>query len=176
MLATSHPLEPIGIKPADDQSSEIAALAGHWSTTNHLPTEVGRLALMVVVGSWFGAHLGSRWLSPRQIHVFTTGKPTKSNQGGSPPPGASQHRLNSHPCEGARMQFHLAGRSHRLLAMFASKSTVRFFSWAVMSRVNRSPMGLCCQMRRALFPGCNCLMAISGVSRDSRHFLNLLKC
>lgn len=50
--------------------NSIAALAGNWSAANHLPRGIGRLALAVVVGSWLGAHLGSRWLSPRQIHVL----------------------------------------------------------------------------------------------------------
>lgn len=44
-----------------------SALAGNWSATNHLPHGIGRLALMVVMGSWLGAQLGSRWLSTRQI-------------------------------------------------------------------------------------------------------------
>ncbi|WP_069268545.1 sulfite exporter TauE/SafE family protein [Paraburkholderia nodosa] len=47
--------------------NSIAALAGDWTATNHLPHGIGPLALMVLVGSWFGAYLGSRWLSPRQI-------------------------------------------------------------------------------------------------------------
>lgn len=50
--------------------NSIAALAGNWSATQHLPHGIGRLALMVVVGSWLGGHLGSRWLSPRQVHVL----------------------------------------------------------------------------------------------------------
>jgi uncharacterized membrane protein YfcA len=50
--------------------NSIAAVAGNWSATKHLPHGIGRLALMVVVGSSLGAHLGSRWLSPRQIHVL----------------------------------------------------------------------------------------------------------
>ncbi|TDG03222.1 sulfite exporter TauE/SafE family protein [Paraburkholderia guartelaensis] len=49
--------------------NSIAALAGNWSATNRLPPGIGRLALIVVVGSWIGARLGSHWLSPRQIRV-----------------------------------------------------------------------------------------------------------
>ncbi|MEM5318561.1 sulfite exporter TauE/SafE family protein [Paraburkholderia sp. JHI869] len=50
--------------------NSLAALAGNWSATDHLPDGTGRLALVVIVGGWFGAHLGSRWLSPRQIHFL----------------------------------------------------------------------------------------------------------
>ncbi|WP_042264223.1 sulfite exporter TauE/SafE family protein [Paraburkholderia heleia] len=50
--------------------NSIAALAGNWSATNRLPQGIGRLALMVVIGSWLGAQLGSRWLSTRQIRVL----------------------------------------------------------------------------------------------------------
>ncbi|WP_321940420.1 sulfite exporter TauE/SafE family protein [Paraburkholderia sp. J8-2] len=50
--------------------NSLAALAGNWSATNHLPHGIGRLALMVIIGSWLGAHLGSRWLSTRQIRVL----------------------------------------------------------------------------------------------------------
>jgi uncharacterized membrane protein YfcA len=50
--------------------NSIAALAGNWSATNRLPPGIGQLALTVIAGSWLGAHLGSRWLSARQIHVL----------------------------------------------------------------------------------------------------------
>lgn len=50
--------------------NSIAALAGHWSAADHLPHGIGFLALMAVLGGWFGARLGSRWLTPRQIQVL----------------------------------------------------------------------------------------------------------
>jgi uncharacterized membrane protein YfcA len=62
--------ETAGVSAAFVLTNSLAGLAGNFASVQHLPYEIGYLAVMAAVGGIIGAELGSRRLTPPSMRIL----------------------------------------------------------------------------------------------------------